>query len=138
MQAPHKPSVDRPDVIKDLSERGLVKLPQADRSLEEAAIMYHVVMWPSVSDYRGGLEAKASIAIDTETHRLVINFQKGPFPPNQYFENSKFAIGYADTSQYQDYIDLLRNEKYPRVTFDWGTDPPVFVVSINNHIIPHL
>ena len=51
-----------------------------------------------------------------------------PMSSNSYSETSKVGVAYQRFSQYEHYLDLVRNEKPISVTFRPEDSPPNFVV----------
>lgn len=71
----------------------------------------------------------ARINIYCNDHKLYIIFRDiSPMPANSFDPVSKTGSTCEHISRYQNYIDLLRNEKPISVTFVTDVNPPNFVV----------
>ena len=51
-------------------------------------------------------------------YRLYLIFREGNLSGNTYNESIKTGVGYQPIDRYSDYLDLVRNEKPIRVTFN--------------------
>lgn len=51
-------------------------------------------------------------------YRLYLIFATGTFPTNTYNSATKTGVGYVPIDRYSDYLDMVRNEKPVRVTFN--------------------
>ena len=73
---------------------------------------------------------KGRINLYCGEYKLYLLFvdSSDPLPPNSYNEGAKIGTAYEKFSQYQYYLDLVRNEKPIRVTFRIEVSPPTFVV----------
>ena len=62
-------------------------------------------------------------------YRLYLIFKpNAASTPNSYDAATKTGVAYADTAQFPNYLDLVRNEKPVNVTFNPDVSPPSFVV----------
>ncbi|MBT9187322.1 hypothetical protein [Zobellia russellii] len=51
-------------------------------------------------------------------YRLYLIFREGNLSGNTFNESIKTGVGYQPIDRYSDYLDLVRNEKPIRVTFN--------------------
>lgn len=80
--------------------------------------------------YPNAGKQSARINLYCDDHKLYILF-KDPgeaIPANSFNSTSKIGIAYQPIVQYQNYLDLIRNEKPIRVTFRPEDSTPTFVI----------
>ena len=70
------------------------------------------------------------INLSFDDHKLYLLFvdPADPLSVNTYNATTKIGVAYQHFSQYQHYLDLVRNEKPISVTFRPEDTPPTFVV----------
>jgi len=62
-------------------------------------------------------------------YRLYLIFKDGSLQDNTFNESIKTGVGYQPIDRYSDFIDLVRNEKPVRVTFNTTNKNYVVYVS---------
>jgi len=90
----------------------------------EGVQRYDAFLYPNEGRQNG------RINLYCEDNRLYLIFRdpSDTLPPNTYNSTSKIGVAYQPFSQFQHYLDLIRNEKPIWVTFRPYDTPPVFVV----------
>lgn len=80
--------------------------------------------------YPNGGKQRARINLYCDDHKLYLNFldPSEALSPNTFDANYKTGVAYQPISQFDTYLDLIRNEKPIRVTFRPEDTPPSFVV----------
>lgn len=85
---------------------------------------YSAFLYPNAGKQSG------RINLNFDDHKLYLIFRHPTeaLPPNTYDGASKTGVAYQAFSQFQYYLDLIRNEKPILVTFRPEDTPPTFVV----------
>ena len=85
---------------------------------------YAVFVYPNTSSTKARINLHCA-----DGYKLYILFQdSSSLPSNSYNSSAKVGVAYAQLDQYENYIDLVRNEKPIRVTFNDTASPPAYVV----------
>lgn len=62
-------------------------------------------------------------------YRLYLLFKDGKLPANTYNKSIKTGVGYQPIDRFSDFVDMVRNEKPVRVTFNTTNKRYVVYVS---------
>ena len=62
-------------------------------------------------------------------YRLYLIFKGGALPGNSYNESIKTGVGYQPIDRFSDFVDMVRNEKPVRITFNTTNKNYVVYVS---------
>ncbi len=94
-------------------------MPVVRKSLQT----YAAFLYPDEGKQRGRINLYCA-----DSYKLYLLFQDPavPLPHNSFSSNT--GVGYQRINQYQNYLDLVRNEKPILVTFNTDATPPKFVV----------
>jgi len=87
-------------------------------------LRYDAYLYPNQGKQSG------RIHLSFDDHKLYLLFvdPADPMPVNTYNATGKLGVAYQRFSQYQHYLDLVRNEKPISVLFYSENTPPAFVV----------
>ena len=87
-------------------------------------VRYDAFLYPNAGKQNG------RINLHCTDHKLYMIFRhpSDALSPNSYNANNKIGVAYQTFSQYQHYLDLVRNEKPIYVTFRPEDTPPNFVI----------
>lgn len=88
---------------------------------------YAAFLYPNEGKQRGRINLYCA-----DSYKLYLLFQDpgDPLSPNTFSSNT--GVAYQRINQYQNYLDLVRNEKPIWVTFNTDVTPPYFVVYCAN------
>jgi len=90
----------------------------------EAVARYDAFLYPNEGKQSGRINLYCK---DSKLY-LIFRHPSDTLPPNTYDAASKIGVAYQSFSQFQHYLDLVRNEKPIWVTFRPEDRPPTFVV----------
>jgi len=76
----------------------------------------------------GKQDGRINLYCDDQKLYLIFRHLSDALPPNTYNATTKIGVAYQSFSQYQHFLDLVRNEKPIMVTFRPEDKPPTFVV----------
>jgi hypothetical protein len=90
----------------------------------KAVTRYDAFLYPNEGKQRG----RINLYCEENKLYLIFNDPRDMLLPNTYNVNTKIGVAYQSFSQFQQYLDLVRNEKPIWVTFRPEDIPPTFVV----------
>lgn len=90
----------------------------------KAAVRYDAFLYPNEGKQGG----RINLYCEDNKLYLIFHDPRDVLSPNTYNTTAKIGIAHQPFSQFQHYLDLIRNEKPIWVTFRPEDRPPTFVV----------
>ena len=85
---------------------------------------YSAFLYPN----RGKQEGRINLYCNPDKLYIIFRDPSEPLSNNSYNETNQLGVAYQKFDQYQNYLDLVRNEKPIYVTFRPEDSPPNFVM----------
>ena len=93
-------------------------------AFQQTASRYSAFLYPNA----GKQEGRINLYCEESKLYLIFRDPADSLASNTYNESNKIGVAYQPINQYQNYLDLVRNEKPIRITFRPEDTPPRFVV----------